>query len=135
MKPETETLIRNVVSLDPEISRENAEKALDIMRGKVCSDCDLVHVLRFNDVCDMLHIHRRTLEYYISRGHFDKVYGRGERAIGVTRDSFLRFTTQRRVVHVQPRKSGGAETTVTHGRGVHEHERRHMNKSTKGKHR
>ena len=35
MKAETETLLRNVISLDPEITKENAEKAIDIMRGKV----------------------------------------------------------------------------------------------------
>ena len=35
MKSETETLLRNIISLDPEITKENAEKAIDIMRGKV----------------------------------------------------------------------------------------------------
>ena len=76
----------------------------------------------------MLHIHRRTLEYYISRGHFDKVYGRGERAIGVTRDSFVRFTTQRKTVHVEPQKNAAPKVTVSLGRGEHEHKRRHMPK-------
>ena len=128
MKPETEALIRNVVAFDGEITAHNLNKAIEILRGKVEPDADLVHVIRFNDVCDMLHIHRRTLEYYISRGHFDKVYGRGERAIGVTRDSFVRFTTQRKIVHIDPHKNADAKITVSFGRGVHEHERRNMPK-------
>ena len=115
MKAETETLLRNIISLDPEITKENAEKAIDIMRGKIESEADLVHVLRYKEVMDLLHVHRRTLEYYINKGYLDRVYGRGERALGVTRDSYLRFTTQRTVVHNKPAKGrkpiNGAETT------------------------
>ena len=102
MKAETETLLRNIISLDPEITKENAEKAIDIMRGKIESEADLVHVLRYKEVMDLLHVHRRTLEYYINKGYLDRVYGRGERALGVSRDSYLRFTTQRTVVHNRP---------------------------------
>ena len=103
MKPETETLLRNIISLDPEITKENAERAIDTLRGKLQSDEDLVHVLRFKEVRKLLNVHRRTLEYYINQGYLDRVYGRGQRAIGITRDSFLRFTTQRVIVRNNPR--------------------------------
>ena len=78
------------------------------MRGKVVTDDDLVHVLRYKEVMDLLHVHRRTLEYYIDRGYLDRVYGRGERALGISRDSFIRFTTQRRVVRNHPERRRGA---------------------------
>lgn len=112
MKSETETLLRNIISLDSEITKENAEKAIDIMRGKVVTDDDLVHVLRYKEVMDLLHVHRRTLEYYIDRGYLDRVYGRGERALGISRESFLRFTTQRRVVRNHPERRRGAGEPV-----------------------
>ena len=103
MKAETETLLRNIISLDPEITKENAEKAIDVLRGKVETEDDLVHVMRYKDVCELLHVHPRTLEYYIARGFLDRVYGMGGmRALGVTRESFLRFTTQRTVVRNRP---------------------------------
>ena len=106
MKSETETLLRNIISLDPEITKENAEKAIDIMRGKVVTDDDLVHVLRYKEVMDLLHVHRRTLEYYIDKGYLDRVYGRGERALGISRDSYIRFTTERRVVRNRQKRKG-----------------------------
>ena len=106
MKSETETLLRNIISLDPEITKENAEKAIDIMRGKVVTDDDLVHVLRYKEVMDLLHVHGRTLEYYIDKGYLDRVYGRGERALGISRDSYIRFTTERRVVRNRQKRKG-----------------------------
>ena len=105
MKIETENAVRSILSLDPEVSQENLEKAIHILWGRVESGDDLVHVLRYKEVTGLLHIHRRTLEYYINRGYLDRVYGPGERALGISRDSFIRFTTQRKVVrcHPQPR--------------------------------
>ena len=132
MKAETETLLRNIISLDPDITKENAEKAIDIMRGKVESDDDLVRVLRYKEVTDLLHIHRRTLEYYIEKGYLDRVYGPGERALGISRDSYLRFTTQRTVVRNRPARRGdkdGAriEKTLARARAFQPHnkERKH----------
>lgn len=106
MKTETETLIRNVIALDPEIAADDIEKALNILRGKneANTEVELVQVLRYKDVIALLKIHRRTLEYYIEQGYLDRVYGRGERALGISRDSFIRFTTQRTLVHNKPAK-------------------------------
>ena len=108
MKIETENAVRSILSLDPEVSQENLEKAIHILWGRVESKDDLVHVLRYKEVMDLLHVHRRTLEYYIDRGYLDRVYGRGERALGISRDSFIRFTTQRRVVRNHPERRRGA---------------------------
>ena len=112
MKIETENAVRSILSLDPEVSQENLEKAIHILWGRVESEDDLVHVLRYKEVMDLLHVHRRTLEYYIARGYLDRVYGRGERALGISRDSFLRFTTQRRVVRNLPERRRGAGWTA-----------------------
>ena len=46
------------------------------------------HVIRYKDVLKWLKIHRRTLDYYIQRGYLKRVYGGGECAIGVSRDSY-----------------------------------------------
>ena len=115
MKIETENAVRSILSLDTEVAQSDMERAIMLLHGKVQSDEDLVHVLRYKEVMDLLHVHRRTLEYYINKGYLDRVYGRGERALGVSRDSYLRFTTQRTVVHNKPAKGrkpiNGAETT------------------------
>ena len=102
MKSETETLIRNVVSLDPEVAKENLERAIDIMRGKVESDEDLIHNIRFKDAQDLLKVSRRTLSYYIDHGYLDRVYGCGDRALGVSRESLLRFMNRRVVRRRNP---------------------------------
>ena len=106
MKIETENAVRSILSLDPEVSQENLEKAIHILWGRVESEDDLVHVLRYKEVMNLLHVHRRTLEYYIDKGYLDRVYGRGERALGISRDSFIRFTTERRVVRNRQKRNG-----------------------------
>ena len=111
MKSETETLIRNIISLDPEVAKENLERAIDIMRGKVESDEDLIHNIRFKDAQELLKVSRRTLSYYIDHGYLDRVYGCGDRALGVSRESLLRFMN-RRVV----RRRNPAEKNLKVGR-------------------
>ena len=64
-------------------------------RGQDGGDEDLTHVIRYKDVLKWLKIHRRTLDYYIQRGYLKRVYGGGERAIGVSRDSYLKFIARR----------------------------------------
>jgi len=132
MKIETENAVRSILSLDPEVSQENLEKAIHILWGRVDTEDDLVHVLRYKEVTGLLHIHRRTLEYYIEKGYLDRVYGPGERALGISRDSYLRFTTQRTVVRNRPARRGdkdGAkiEKTLARARAFQPHnkERKH----------
>ena len=110
MKAETETLLRNIISLDPEITKENAEKAIDIMRGKVSSDEDLIHTIKFCDAMDLLKVCRRTLTYYLDHGYLDRVYGCGHRALGVSRESLLRFMN-RRVVRRRDPQTDNLRTT------------------------
>ena len=110
MKPETENAIRSMVMMDPEVTKDMLERAIAALRGKAESDDDIVHNVRFGDAMEILKVKRRTLRHYIYRGYLDRVYGGGCRAIGVTRESLLRFMTHRTVEH-----RGGEGITVTHG--------------------
>ena len=113
MRIETETAVRSIVGFDSEVTKEMVERAIDILRGKTDADGGemIVHNVRFSDAMDILKVKRRTLRHYIYRGYLDRVYGGGCRAIGVTRESLLRFMTHRTVEH---RGEGGI--TVTHGK-------------------
>lgn len=62
MKLETEAAIRSILSLDEQVDKEDLERAIYILHGRVKSDQDLVHVLRFKEVRKLLNVHRRTLE-------------------------------------------------------------------------
>ena len=95
MKRETEEMIRNLVKVDGEIDPNDAERALNVLRGVKEGTEELVHVMKRKDVIKLLGIHRRTLDYYVSKGYLDNVYGGGQRAIGISRESFIRFTTKR----------------------------------------
>ena len=95
MKAETEQMVRSILGMDREIAAEDVEKAIRVLKGEPDDNRDLVHVMKRKDVMKLLGIHRRTLDYYLERGYLDRVYGGGERAIGVSRESFLRFQSQR----------------------------------------
>ena len=112
MRIETETAVRSIVGFDSEVTKEMVERAIDILRGKADADGGeiTVHNVRFSDAMKILKVKRRTLRHYIYRGYLDRVYGGGCRAIGVTRESLLRFMTHRTVEH-----RGGEGITVTHG--------------------
>jgi len=103
MKAETETAVRSIASIDPEITKEMLEHAIDILRGNVRSEEDLIHVVKRKDVMKILCISRRTLDYYLKRGYLDRVYGSGRvNSVGVSRESLLRFQ-RLRVGHPAPR--------------------------------
>ena len=95
MKDQTEAAIRNIASIDGEISKEMLDQAIDILRGEMAGRNDLVHVMKRKDVMKHLGIHRRTLDYYLEKGYLERVYGGGQKAIGVSRESFLRFQRER----------------------------------------
>ena len=95
MKVETEQMIRSMVKMDGEVNPNDLERAINIMRGVKDDNLDLVHVIRRKDAMKMLGVHRRTLDYYLKMGYLDRVYGGGQRAIGISRESFIRFTSQR----------------------------------------
>ena len=104
MKTETETAVRSIVSMDPGVTKEMMEHAIDILRGKVQSDEDMIHTVKFKDAADLLKVCQRTLIYYLDNGYLDRVYGCGHRALGVSRESLLRFMT-RRVVRRNDKQS------------------------------
>ena len=92
MKPQTEVAIRSIAGTDAEIHPKMIEQALDVLRGNPLeNNADLIHVLRYKEVIRLLHIHPRTLDYYLKMGYLDRVYGGGRRAIGISRASFNRF--------------------------------------------
>ena len=101
MKSQTEIAIRSIAGTDPEVEPYLIEQALDVLRGNPLDNkSDLIHVLRYKEVVELLHIHQRTLSYYLDMGYLDRVYGGGKRAIGVTRSSFNQFVSRRRVARI-----------------------------------
>lgn len=107
MKTQTETAVRNILEMDDEVVKQDIERAIDVLRGKKdeTGTEGLVQVLRRKDVMNLLRIHRRTLDYYIDMGYLDRVYGGGKKAIGISRESFIRFTTRRVVRNTGRAKS------------------------------
>ena len=81
------------------------ERAIDIMRGKISSDEKLRHTIRFKDAIDLLKVSRRTLTYYLDHGYIDRVFGCGHRALGVSRESLLRFMNRRVVRRPTPQNA------------------------------
>lgn len=88
-------MIRSMAKMDGEVNPNDLERAINIMRGVKDDNLDLVHVIRRKDAMKMLGVHRRTLDYYLKMGYLDRVYGGGQRAIGISRESFIRFTSHR----------------------------------------
>ena len=96
MKEETEAMIRNLAKMDGEVKDEDLERAITVLRGEKEDGGELIHVMKRKDVMKHLKIHRRTLDYYLSKGYLQRVYGGGKRkAIGVSRESFLAFQRAR----------------------------------------
>ena len=97
MKQQTELTVRMLLKSDMSVSDADIEKAVDILKGKEGGDAseELQHVIRRKDVLKLLGVHRRTLDYYVEQGYLKRVYGIGKRALGISRESFLKFTAQR----------------------------------------
>ena len=96
MKAETEIALRGILQMDPEIEKTDVERAIDLLCGRKEESAEDVQVIRRKDAMKWLGVHRRTLDYYIEKGYLDRVYGGGERAIGISRESYLRFMASRR---------------------------------------
>ena len=95
MKAQTESAIRGIAAMDPEIKPDDLERAMRILRGEIEDKGELTEVIKRKEVMELLTIHRRTLDYYLAKGYLERVYGGGERSIGISRASFIRFTTRR----------------------------------------
>lgn len=95
MKSETETAIRSILSMDDSIDKSALERAIHILRGSPDTEEDMMHVVRRKDAIKILKVHRRTLDYYISCGYLQRVYGGGRRrALGISRESLMAFMRQ-----------------------------------------
>lgn len=109
MKAQTENAVRGLLALDGEIEAQLIEDAIAVLNGTrlaVCPKTDdetiwNVEVLSRGQVAKLLKKHVRTIDYYIRVGLLDRVQGRGSRAMGISRQSFLRFI-QLQVVHYDP---------------------------------
>ena len=97
MKPQTEKVLRSIFAVDSEIKGEDVERAIAVLRGQPNEDSDLIRVIPYREVLDRLKVTKYTLRYYVKRGYLTKVRGAGSRAIGVTMESFNRFTLLRTI--------------------------------------
>ena len=108
MKAQTEMAIRGILGLDGDIEPRHIDDAIAVLNGtrlavSPTSDDPTIfdfEVLSRGQVAKLLKKHVRTIDYYVKVGLLDRVYGSGTRAIGVTRESFLRLI-HRRVVHFE----------------------------------
>ena len=95
MKAQTEKVLRSIFAVDSEIKGENIERAIAVLHGQPYEDSDLVRVMPYREVLARLKVSKYTLRYYVKCGYLTKVRGAGNRAIGVTVESFNRFTLLR----------------------------------------
>ena len=83
------------LSMDASVDKSALERAIHILRGSPDSEEDMMHVVRRKDALKILKVHRRTLDYYISCGYLQRVFGGGRRrALGISRDSLMAFMRQ-----------------------------------------
>ena len=95
MKAQTEKVIRSIIAVDSEVDASVVERAISVLRGQPYEDTDLVRVMPYREVLARLKVSKYTLRYYVKRGYLTKVRGAGNRAIGVTVESYNRFTLLR----------------------------------------
>ena len=93
MKAQTEAAIRSIAGMDSDVRQEDVEKAIRFLKGESDAQPE-IEVMKRKDVMSLLRITRRTLDNYLERGLMDRVYAGGKKAIGVSRESFIRFTTR-----------------------------------------
>ncbi len=103
MKPETEMTVRAILGADKSVDAGCIDKVIDMLHNDGNSMMDMIHVVRFKDAMDILRVHRMTLQYYLNNGYLDRVYGCGKRALGVSRESLLKFIN-RRVIRTSSRR-------------------------------
>ena len=67
--------MRRRAKLEGEVPKARRSRPQGPARGKVESNEDLDHVLRRKEVEELLHVHRRTIDYYLDNGYLQRVYG------------------------------------------------------------
>lgn len=95
MTSQTEMTLRSLLAMDPEISQPLVEQAIDSLHHREVPPKELTQVIRYKELIKLLGVTRKSISYYVRKGYLDRVYGCGrERAIGVSRDSYMRFTSR-----------------------------------------
>lgn len=88
MKAEIEIAMRMLLKSDSSIPPDGRiDRAVDVIRG---TDKDLPEIVKFNEVCKVLQMTRRSIEHMLDTGRLNRVMGSGSRCIGVSRESLRR---------------------------------------------
>ena len=104
MKTEIHKLVTMLAAKDPSIKPENLEKALAFLNRKEDPIHDPYRVIPYKDVVRMLGMKRLSIEILIQRGYLERGHVPGRKyAIGVTRESYRRFTERPVVIRPCPR--------------------------------
>lgn len=94
MTPQTEIVLKQIIKGDESISPENAIRALALFRNP-SSPSEPTCILPIPKVLEMLSIKRGGLYEYFRLGLLKRIYGIGGKAIGVSQDSYIAFTSRR----------------------------------------
>ena len=97
MKPSSEVALRSVLAADNEINGEVAERAISALKDSRPETDKLIEVLRIGKVCRMLCLSRTAIQRYLNAGLLNRVTGAGRWTLGVSKESYIRFTEQRRI--------------------------------------
>ena len=95
MTSQTEMTLRSLLAMDPEVSQPVVEQAIDSLHHRVAPQQELTQVIRYKELMKLLGVTRKSISYYVRKGYLDRVYGCGrQRAIGVSKESYVRFTSR-----------------------------------------
>ena len=104
MKTEIQNLVNMLAAKDPSIKPENLKKALGFLNRKEDPTQDPYRIILYKDVMRMLGVTRLAIEKLIERGYLERGYVDGRKyALGVTRESYRRFTERPVVIRPCPR--------------------------------
>lgn len=103
MKSEVEALVRAAVAMDPSITPEMTDLALAALKGmklirvgdkSEAGTCEiLTPIVTIREACQVLRKDRTTVWRMLNNGILIRVFGSGDRMIGISRDSVARVLT------------------------------------------
>ena len=104
MRIEVYNLITDLAARDPSIKPENLKNALGFLNRREDPMHDPYRVIPYKDVVRMLGMKRLSIEILIQRGYLERGHVPGRKyAVGVTRESYRRFTERPVVIRPCPR--------------------------------
>ena len=95
MTHQTEATVRAVLKADGGVDDAGINAALAMLNRRRKDAAAPPRILRIGDVMNLLSVSRPTVRRYVKFGHLALFYGRERRALGVTSESFVRFTERR----------------------------------------